>query len=74
MKTKCIFIVFGDEVDVNFSNVKSIDTKVVPNIGEEINIKKGLFEVRRKVISYKNVEEHDLSSPERGGELIYIFV
>ncbi len=74
MKTKFIMLVFGNEIDNDFSNVKSIDTKIVPNVGEEIAINKGLFKVKRKVINYKNVEDYDLDSSERGGEKIYIFI
>lgn len=74
MKTKCITLVFGNEIDKDFSNVKTIDTKIVPNVGEEIMIKQGLFKVKRKIINYKNVEDYDLDSSERGGEMIYIFV
>ena len=74
MKVKCIFIVFGDKIKKDFSNVKSIDTKVVPNIGEEISLKSGWYKVKRKLINYIQVEEYDLDSSERGGESIYIFV
>ena len=74
MKTKCIFIVFGGKIEKDFSNVKSIDTKVVPNIGDEIALKSGWYKVKRKLINYTQVEEYDLDSSERGGESIYIFI
>lgn len=74
MSAKCITLVFGNFINKDFSNVKSIDTKIIPNIGEEINTKEGVLKVKRKVIDYKNVEDYDLDSLERGGEFIYIFV
>lgn len=74
MNTKCIMLVFGNEIDKDLSNVKSIYTMIVPNLGEEIIISQGLFKVKRKVIHYKNVEDYDLDSPERGEEVIYIFI
>lgn len=74
MSAKCIMLVFGNEIAKDFSNVKSIDTKIIPNVGEEIVIAKGLFKVKRKIINYKNVEEYELDHPHRGGELIYIFI
>ncbi len=74
MKAKCIMLVFGNEIDKDFSNITSIDTKIIPNVGEEISIKKGLFKVKRKVINYRNVEDYDFDNSERGGELIYIFI
>ena len=63
-----------DKIEKDFSNVKSIDTKVVPNIGEEISLKSGWYKVKRKLINYTQVEGYDLDSSERGGESIYIFV
>lgn len=74
MKTKCIFIVFGNEVNKDFTNIKTINTKVVPNVGDEISLKNGWFRVKRKLINYTQVEDFELDSLERGGESIYIFV
>lgn len=74
MKTKHIMVIFGDTINKDFSNVKTIDTKIIPNVGEEIVLKSGLYKVKRKLINYLNVEEYELDSPERGGEAIYIFV
>lgn len=74
MKPTCIFIVFGTNIKKDFSNVKTIDTKVVPNIGEEIYFDKNWHKVRRKLINYSQVENHDIDSPDRGKEMIYIFI
>ena len=74
MKVKHIFLVFGDKIKEDFSNVKSIDTTIVPNIGEELVLKSGWYKVRRKSINYMHVEDYELDSTERGGEMIYIFV
>ena len=69
-----IFIVFGEEVAKDFSNIKSIQTKVIPNIGEEIIFEGILYKVHRKVINYKHVEDYDLKDKDRGKEMICIFV
>lgn len=74
MKPTCIFLVFGQEVDKDLSNLKTINTKVVPNVGEEIIFRGGLYKVKRKVINYSQVENHAIDSDERGKEMIYIFI
>ena len=74
MKTKCIFIVFGKSIEEDFSNVSTIDTKIIPNVGEEIVLKSGWYKVKRKLINYINVQGYELDDKGRGGELIYIFV
>lgn len=74
MKPTHIFLVFGKEIKKDFSNVKSIDTKVIPNIGEEIVLKDGVYKVHRKLINYVNIQDYDLKEEGRGGEMIYIFV
>lgn len=75
MKPNCIFIVIGDQVNEYFSNVKSITTKVVPNIGESIVFGKRTYRVRDKKISYTSVEDFDdIDDINRGKEVIWIFV
>lgn len=74
MKAKCIMLVFGDKIEKDFSNVTSIATKIIPNVGEEITLKSGWYKVKRKLINYINVEEYELDDKGRGGELVYIFV
>ena len=75
MKPTCIFIVFGKHVEKDFSNVKSIVTKVVPNIGESIIFEKGLYRVKDKNINYTSVEGFDdIDDVDRGKETIWIFV
>ena len=74
MKPNCIFIVFGKEVNNNLSNVKSIATKVVPNIGETITMQRELYRVIDKNINYSSVEDYDIDEEGRGKETIWIFV
>jgi len=75
MKPDCIFIVFGAIINKDFSNVKSIATKVVPNIGESILFEKISYKVTDKNINYTSVEDFDdIDDPDRGKETIWIFV
>lgn len=75
MKPNCIFLVFGNEVKKDFSNVKSITTKVVPNIGESIIIFKEQYTVVSKNINYSSVEDYDnLNDADRGKETIWIYL
>lgn len=74
MKVKYIFVVFGDKIEKDFSNVKTINTKVIPSLGDEIRLVSGLYQVKRKLIDYYGVEGYELDNPDRGGERIYIFV
>ena len=71
---KAFFVVFGDEITKDMSNVKVIETKVIPNIGEQINFQDKNWRVKDKLISYKQVEGYDIKDPDRGGEMIYCFV
>jgi len=73
-KLDSIFLVYGDKIDEKWSNVKSLDTKVVPNIGETLMMTAGSYRVIDKVIDYRQVSGYDGSSPDRGGELVYIFI
>lgn len=74
MSAKNIFVVFGEEIDKEFSNIKTIDTKVVPNIGEQIAISRTAYKVVNKLIDYSSVEDYELKDVDRGRERIYIFV
>ena len=74
MKPNCIFIVLGNTLKEDFSNVVTIDTKIIPNVGEEIYFQKTSSVVKRKVINYAQVEDYDLDNPNRGKEVIYIFI
>lgn len=69
-----IFIIFGEKPKSDFSNVTSISTKIIPSVGEEISLSKGLFKVKRKVIDYGSVEEYDLEQEGRGAERVWIYV
>lgn len=40
MKVNCIFVVFGNTLAEDFSNMKSISTRIIPNIGDTIVVKK----------------------------------
>lgn len=70
----CIFNVNGVSINKDFTNVSSIETLVVPNIGDEIYFNNQVFKVHKRLISYKMVEDYELTSNERGREMIYIFV
>ena len=75
MKTlTCIFLVFGNQINNDFSNVKAIDTKVIPNKDDFLALKEGVYLVTGRYINYKNVEDYTETSPDRGGELIYIYL
>jgi hypothetical protein len=75
MKPNCIFIVFGQFVERDFSNVKSVVTKVVPNIGERIFFEGYKYKVHDKLINYTSVEDFDdMEDSRRGKEVIWIFV
>lgn len=69
-----IFVVFGSNIESTFENVKSINTKVIPGIGDFISLKEGLYKVESRLIDYKQVQGYDKNSTERGGEMIYLFV
>lgn len=74
MKPTCIFIVDGNYLKEDLSNMKVIDTKVVPNIGERIHFRGETRKVVNKVINYSQVESYDLKDLDRGKEMIYIFI
>lgn len=74
MKPTCIFIVDGNYIKEDFSNVTTIDTKVVPNIGEKIYFRRETRRVVDKIINYSQVEDYDLKDSGRGKETIYIFI
>lgn len=67
-------LVFGKEIKEDFSNVRVLKTKQIPNIGECLTIKTGVFKVIGKMIDYRQVENYDIDEDGRGGELIYIYV
>lgn len=70
----CIFIVYGKTVNNDFSNIKSLKTKVIPNIGDTIVAFGERLKVIDRYIDYTQVEKYDLDDPGRGGEGCYIFV
>lgn len=74
MKPTCIFIVEGNYLKEDLSNMKVISTKVVPNIGERIVFRGETRKVVDKVINYSQVESYDLKDLDRGKEMIYIFI
>lgn len=71
-----LFIVFGKSLEIDLSNIKSIKTKVIPNIGEEIVYDRKPYIVRRKTINYTHVQGYDFDeySEGRGKEEIFIMV
>ena len=70
----CIFIVFGNHIQDDPSNLKSINTKVIPLTGDTIALNSGIYTVIGRCINYTQVQNYQPDSKERGGEVIYIFV
>jgi hypothetical protein len=69
-----IFIVFGNKANSDLSNIKSLSTKVIPQVGDNIYFDKKHLTVTGRMINYSQVEDYDLGDPDRGSEMIYIFV
>ena len=51
-----IFIVFGKEMKKDFSNIKTIDTRIIPNTGDNIALKDGVYKVLSRTIDYRQVQ------------------
>ena len=51
-----------------------INSTIIPNIGDKILIKNAYVKVIDKIISYKMVEDYELNSEGRGGEMIWLIV
>lgn len=67
-------IVFGKDVNKNFSNIKAIESLIIPNIGETIIYGNEYYKINDKVISYQQVQDYKLNQEGRGGEMIWVFV
>ena len=74
MKKPGIFIVLCNKINIDLSNIKTIDTLVVPNIGENIVFNHLRLKVVDKLIDYSNVEDYNFEDSGRGAENIYLFV
>lgn len=48
----CIFIVYGKTVNSDFSNIKVLKTKVIPNIGDTICVFGERLKVINRLIDY----------------------
>lgn len=71
----CFFMIKGSSINDDYSNISTIKTTLIPNEGSWIQLKEGIFKVRKIVYNYMQVENYDeLNDPDRGGELIYVFV
>lgn len=70
----CIFFVFGSVAAPDMSNIKSIETYLIPNTDDVIVLDEGIFVVTGRCINYKNVEKYDADDSGRGGELLYVFL
>lgn len=70
----CIFIVFGTKIDKDLSNVRSINTTIIPIVGDCIFAFGKSREVIGRMIDYRNVEDYRLDDEGRGGEYVYIYV
>ena len=69
-----IFIVYGDEIKDDMTNVEVVETNIIPNVGEYISLSRGTYIVLKKIVDYKQVEAYIIGNPERGEERIFIFV
>jgi hypothetical protein len=67
MKNPCIFIVFGNSLNKDLSNVQTINTDIIPNVGERIYLKSGGYLIKDKIINYSQVEHYGIDDPNRGG-------
>ena len=70
----CIFLVYGTSVNSDFSNIKSLKTKVIPNIGDTIVVFGKRLKVIDRCFDYTQVEKYDIDDSGRGGECVYLFV
>ena len=68
------FIVFGKDVNKDFSNIKAIESLIIPNIGETIIYGNNHYKINNKIISYNEVQDYELNQEGRGGEMIWVFV
>ena len=66
--------VFGNTTLNDHSNVKAVNTKLIPNVGDEVFLNKKIYTVTGKLINYSQIENYDLNDPDRGGEIIYVFL
>lgn len=70
-----IFIIYGKTANNDFSNIRSVTTKVIPNIGDTICVFGERLKVINRLIDYTQVEKYtELDHPDRGGESVYVFV
>lgn len=67
------FVVFGDKPNEDFSNLKVIDSLIIPQIGNKIRCFNKKLKVVDVFIDYKNVDNYRGDDPGRGGEQIYVF-
>lgn len=67
-------IVFGSEINENLSNIKVIESLIIPNINDIIFYDKKHYLVINKMINYQQILNYELNQNGRGREMIYIFV
>lgn len=66
------FVVFGDKLNEDFSNVRVINSLIIPQIGNTIRCFDEALRVVGVFIDYDNVDKYEKDDPERGGEYVYI--
>lgn len=66
------FVVFGDKPNEDFSNVRVINSLIIPQIGYKIRCFDKVLRVVDVFIDYKNVDKYEKDDPKRGGECVYI--
>lgn len=75
MKNPSIFLVFGTKLNNDLDNVQVLNSIIIPNTDDTISFDSKRWKVIGKHISYSNVQEYEyFDDPDRGAELIYIFV
>ena len=66
------FVIFGDKPNEDFSNVRVINSLIIPQIGNTIRCFNKVLRVVDVFIDYKNVDKYEGDDPKRGGEYVYI--
>lgn len=66
------FVIFGDKPNEDFSNVRVINSLIIPQIGNTIRCFNKVLRVVDVFIDYKNVDKYEKDDPDRGGEYVYI--
>jgi len=69
-----MMVVDGPVFREDRSNVRVVNTTVIPNIGDHIFLGGKTYKVNFKNINYSQVEDYELEEEGRGSEMVYVFV